>query len=139
MQELSLWEYFVKCLSSHYASFSGRARRKEYWGFTLFSILVSWVIGALDGALFETFSGNFGYLSAIFSFGTIIPSFAVGVRRLHDVGKSGWMLLLYLLPIIGWIWLLVLFVTDSHQGANEYGANPKGEGDSNEIDQIGVE
>jgi uncharacterized membrane protein YhaH (DUF805 family) len=64
-------------------------------------------------------------LSGIYTLVILIPAIAVGVRRLHDVGKTGWMLLVAFIPIIGFIWLLVLFVTDSDQGSNKYGPNPK--------------
>jgi uncharacterized membrane protein YhaH (DUF805 family) len=68
---------------------------------------------------------GYGPVYGLYLLAVIIPSLAVGVRRLHDVGKSGWMILISLIPIIGAIWLLVLFVTDSNPGENQYGANPK--------------
>ncbi|MDY0077004.1 MAG: DUF805 domain-containing protein [Bacteroidales bacterium] len=72
----------------------------------------------------KKFAGS-GPISGIYSLALIIPSLAVAVRRLHDVGKSGWMILIGLIPLIGFIWLLVLMVTDSKPGENQYGPNPK--------------
>ncbi len=112
--------WFTKCLSQ-YADFSGRARRKEYWMFTLVNIIFSLVATLLDtliGSQFPIFSG-------IYSLVIFIPSLAVIVRRLHDVGKSGWMYFIILIPIVGFIWLLVLLCTDSMPESNEWGDNPK--------------
>lgn len=120
-------EWYLKVLKQ-YAVFSGRARRKEYWMFVLFSTIVSFILGLIDGAMGTIpEEGSTGLLGGIYSLAIFIPSLAVGVRRLHDVGKSGWMLLLLFLPIIGWIWLLILHCTDSEDGENQYGPNPKGE------------
>ncbi len=111
--------WFIKVLKQ-YADFNGRARRKEYWMFILFYIIFSMVATAIDAAL-----GTWGTIAGIFGLAMLIPSLAVGVRRLHDIGKSGWMLLVVLIPLIGAIWLIILLVTDSTPGSNEYGANPK--------------
>lgn len=104
----------IKSCFNNYATFSGRARRSEYWYFCLFNFLVGLVLG---------FTG-IPFLSGLFALITFLPALAVAVRRLHDVGKSGWMYLLCLLPLIGTIWLLVLFCTDS-KADNQYGPNPK--------------
>lgn len=114
--------WFIKCLRL-YGTDKGRARRSEYWYFVLFNLLFGSVIGGIDALL-----GNDGFitLGTLYALALFIPGIAVAIRRLHDVGKSGWMLLLYFLPIIGWIWLLVLMVTDSEPGENKYGPNPKG-------------
>jgi uncharacterized membrane protein YhaH (DUF805 family) len=106
--------WVVKCFQQ-YADFSGRARRTEYWMFWLFSLVAGFVCGLISE-----------WLSIVLSLAIFIPSLAVGVRRLHDVGKSGWMLLIGLIPIIGTIWLLILLVSDSQPGVNKWGANPKG-------------
>jgi uncharacterized membrane protein YhaH (DUF805 family) len=111
-----------------YATFSGRARRKEYWMFTLINIIISMIILAIDTAIAGGNIENKGVIGNIYSLALFIPSLAVSVRRLHDVNKSGWYLLLWLLPIIGWIWLLVLHVTEGDSGSNEYGNDPKSEG-----------
>jgi uncharacterized membrane protein YhaH (DUF805 family) len=112
----------------NYAGFSGRARRKEYWMFTLFSIIFSIVASLLDGALDTKVGpdGSLGLISMVYSLAVFIPSLAVGVRRLHDIGKSGWYLLIVFIPLAGVIWLLVLLCTEGQRGANEYGENPKG-------------
>jgi uncharacterized membrane protein YhaH (DUF805 family) len=109
-----------------YAVFGGRARRREYWFFVLFSVIISIVLGIIDG-LTGSFSPTvgLGLLSGIYSLAVLIPSLAVGVRRLHDTGKSGWLLLLALIPLVGAIVLLVFVCQDSNPGQNQYGPNPK--------------
>lgn len=109
-----------------YAVFNGRARRKEYWYFFLFNLLISFVITFGD-ALTGTLDPDTGYglLSAIYSLAVLIPSIAVSVRRLHDTNRSGWWLLIALIPLIGAIVLLVFFASDSKQDENDYGINPK--------------
>ena len=107
-----------------YAEFKGRARRSEYWYFTLFNFVISLVLGFIDGWL-GLGSEFIGLLGGLYSLGIIIPSIAVSVRRLHDTGRSGWWLLIGLIPLIGAIVLIVFFVQDSQAGSNEYGPNPK--------------
>ncbi len=109
-----------------YAVFSGRARREEFWMFTLFNIIFAFIAIILDNVLGIAIKGvGYGPLYGLFVLAILIPSLAVSVRRLHDVGKSGWMILISLIPLIGSIWLLVLMATDSNIGKNEYGPNPK--------------
>ena len=105
-----------------YAVFEGRSRRREFWFFTLFVYIVLFVLYVVDYML------GTGILSTIFGLAVLIPSLAVGARRLHDTGRSGWWQLLYLLPAIGAIVLIVFFVLDSQPGTNAYGPNPKGVG-----------
>ncbi len=109
-----------------YAVFDGRAQRAEYWYFALFSIIISIVLVIVDGATgsFNEETG-FGLLSGIYTLAILIPTIAVGIRRLHDTNRSGWWILIGLIPIIGFIILIVLFVIDSDQGENQYGSNPK--------------
>ena len=108
-----------------YAVFNGRAQRAEYWYFVLFSTIVSIVLTILD-AVFGTLSpSGTGLLSGIYSLAVFIPYIAVGARRLHDIGKSGWWQLIILIPIIGVILLIIWFATDS-KADNQYGVNPKG-------------
>ncbi|SRR3990167_4392471 len=109
-----------------YAVFTGRARRKEYWFFILFNIIVSIVLGFADGVM-GTFSldAGIGLLGGLYSLAVLLPSIAVSVRRLHDIGRSGWWLLIALIPIIGAIVLIVFFVLDSNADENKFGANPK--------------
>lgn len=102
-----------------YVDFSGRARRTEFWMFTLFNIIVSIVLSVIDMML------GFGLLGGIYALAVFLPSLAVGVRRLHDTNRSGWWLLIGLIPLIGFIVLIVFFVQDSQPGDNEYGPNPK--------------
>lgn len=119
-------EYYGACLSRKYADFGGRARRTEYWSFALFSSLVAFGLGMIDGLAGTRIDGStYGILGGLYSLVALIPSLAVYVRRLHDVNKSGWNWLWVLLPIIGWIWLLILLFRDSDAGTNEYGPSPK--------------
>jgi uncharacterized membrane protein YhaH (DUF805 family) len=110
----------------NYAGFSGRARRKEYWMFTLFNFIFLIIAMIIDNVVNTTVGElPYGLFYSLYAIAVLIPGLAVAVRRLHDVGKSGWMILIALIPIIGAIWLLVLMVTDSNPGDNEYGVNPK--------------
>lgn len=109
-----------------YFDFSGRARRKEYWMFALFNIIVSLVLLMLDSAMGTgSFESGTGLLSGIYSLAVILPSLGVTVRRLHDTGRSGWWILIALIPLIGAIVLLVFMVSDSQPGNNQYGPSPK--------------
>ena len=103
-----------------YAVFSGRARRKEYWFFFLINIIIAFVLGFIEGLF-----GSPGIISMIYSLAVLIPGIAVSVRRLHDTNRSGWWLLIGLIPIIGAIVLIVFMVQDSQSGENQYGGNPK--------------
>ena len=120
--------WYIKVLKK-YAVFSGRAKREEFWMFVLFNLIFSLVASLIDlGIGILTFT-VFGWclLSLIYSLAVLIPGLAVSVRRLHDVGKSGWYLLINLIPIAGPIWFLILACTDSQAGENQYGPNPKEE------------
>ena len=97
--------YFVKCVTSHYATFSGRAGRVEFWNFVLFYVLLAIVVGAIAGML------RLPVLAYIWSVALLIPSLAVTVRRLHDINRSGWWVLITLVPVIGWVVLLIFMVT----------------------------
>jgi len=109
-----------------YAVFSGRARRKEYWYFYLFNTIIEVALMLVDYMIgWYSIEGGIGVLSAIYVLGIMIPGIAVSIRRLHDTGRSGWWLLIGLIPFIGAIVLLVFMVQDSKQGENEYGPNPK--------------
>jgi uncharacterized membrane protein YhaH (DUF805 family) len=79
----------------------------------------------------------YGYINALYAIAVFIPGLAVAVGCLHDIGKSGWFFFIILIPLIGAIWLLVLFCTDNNPGINKYGPNPKGIGNHDEIDEIG--
>lgn len=110
-----------------YATFHGRARRKEYWFFTLFNLLIMLVLSIIDGmiGLYSTEAG-LGILSGIYTLALLIPSLAVTVRRLHDIGRTGWWLLIAFIPLIGALILLIFTVLDSKPGSNQYGPDPKG-------------
>ncbi len=116
----------IQTVFQKYADFTGRARRSEYWWFALGYSILSGVLSGLSRA----FSGGFGtvlaILSGIIALAVLVPSLAVGARRLHDIGKSGWWLLIELVPCVGWIILIIWCATDSQPGDNEYGPNPKG-------------
>ena len=128
--------WYLKVLKEHYLDFNSRARRTEFWMFTLINILISSGLSLLDLAAGTTF---FTLISSIYSLLVFIPSIAVSVRRLHDIGKSGWYYLLVLLPIIGWIWLIILFATEGENKPNKWGENPKGIGNDTAINEIGRE
>ncbi|HTY24796.1 MAG TPA: DUF805 domain-containing protein [Desulfomonilaceae bacterium] len=120
--------WYIGCFKK-YATFAGRARRKEYWFFVLFNFIAFFIAALLDNLLKLNFENlNYGWIYTIYALAVIIPSLAVGVRRLHDLGKSGWWLFISLIPLVGGIWLLVLMCTDSQPGDNKYGPNPKGVG-----------
>jgi uncharacterized membrane protein YhaH (DUF805 family) len=102
-----------------YADFSGRARRSEYW-FAYLAYIVAAVIVNIVASII-----HFRLLIILLALAAIVPNLAVGVRRLHDTGRSGWWLLIGIIPIIGWILLIVWMVTDSTPGDNQYGPSPK--------------
>jgi uncharacterized membrane protein YhaH (DUF805 family) len=120
--------WYVEVLRK-YAVFDGRSRRKEYWLFVLFNLIIALVLGFIDGALglADTETG-YGPLGLIYALAVLVPSIAVGVRRLHDTDRSGWWLLIVFIPIIGAVVLVVFFLIDSQPGSNRYGPNPKGVG-----------
>ena len=109
----------------NYATFSGRARRKEYWMFALFNFLFAIAAMVVDNILGISFVTGYGPVYLLYVLAMLIPGLAVAVRRLHDVGKSGWFMFIALIPIIGGIWLLILMCTEGVAGANQYGENPK--------------
>ena len=125
----------VQTVFSKYATFEGRARRSEYWYFMLFVCCVNVVIRILamivgDSNVLATVLAG---ISTVFSLGILVPQIAVAVRRLHDIGRSGWFYLIGLIPLIGWIFMIVWFCTDSQPGDNQYGPNPKSGNYTNNI------
>lgn len=111
------------CLKKKYLNFNDRARRSEYWWFALFGCGVSIALSVLDNLLFNNAS-NYGIFSTIWWMAILLPYLGVGVRRLHDLNKSGWWLLISLIPIIGVIILIFWFVQQGTRGQNRYGADP---------------
>ncbi len=127
-------QWYLKVVRDNYANFTGRARRKEYWMFALFNVIFAVVALIVDNILGTTFKfgiGNYttnlpyGWIYLLYDLAILIPGLAVCVRRLHDIGKSGWWLFIILIPIVGAIWLLVLACTDGNPGNNIYGPSPK--------------
>lgn len=112
-------EWYIGVLKK-YAVFQGRARRKEYWMFVLFNFIIAFVLALLSRVV-----GIFGILSSLYSLAVLIPGLAVCVRRLHDIGKSGWWLFIVLIPLVGSILLVVWYCQDSQEGENAYGPCPK--------------
>jgi uncharacterized membrane protein YhaH (DUF805 family) len=102
-----------------YAQITGRASRSEYWWFVLFTAIASGAAGALD----VLFPGDL--LQTLFGLATFIPGIALGIRRMHDIGKSGWWLLIGIIPIVGWIVLIVWLATKSDAGANQWGVTER--------------
>ena len=141
MQQKSLFTYWLECFTKHYADFSGRARRSEYWGTVLFNVIAQIVLSVvLVAVLVIWFSSTemnadvsvvrlslimIKAVRSLYSLIWLLPGLAVAVRRLHDIGKSGLNVLWVFLPIIGWIMLLYWFCQDSELGENKWGANPK--------------
>ena len=126
-----------------YAEFSGRSRRKEYWMWLLFVVIVAVITTWLDIALglggsaagtaqggSASFNVNFGLITILFMLAILVPNLAVGIRRLHDLDKSGWMILIGLIPFLGGLYLLFLFTQPGTVGPNRFGADPKGPDDA---------
>ena len=133
-----MFQWYKKVVFENYANFSGRARRSEYWYFILFNMIFAICAMVLDNLLGLNFDPvPYGWLYVFYGLAVFIPGLAVAVRRLHDVNKSGWFFFIILIPIIGSIWLLVLFFSEGTNGKNNYGDDPKGSG--SEINEIGNE
>ena len=112
-----------------YAVFSGRARRKEYWFFVLFNIIIAFVLGFIDGLMGNVHAeSGMGLLGGLYALAVLLPGIGVSVRRLHDTGRTGWWLLLAFVPLVGALVLLVFMVLDGESGPNEYGPDPKADG-----------
>lgn len=117
--------YYLAALKN-YTNFTGRARRSEYWYFVLFHVLIVITLGATAAILGSEMGSQVIVLVAIvYVLGTILPSLALIIRRLHDIGKSGWYYFVSFIPLIGSIWLLVLLFTEGDRGDNQYGPDPK--------------
>jgi len=118
--------WYLEAVKNKYAVFDGRAHRQEFWYFMLFYLLIYTALSLVDhviGAVEEQ-TGT-GLFSGLYALAMLVPSLAVGARRLHDTGRSGWWQLLSLIPILGVLILIFFFVQDSQPGDNQYGPNPK--------------
>tara|TARA_R110002126_G_scaffold206886_1_gene353969 strand:+ start:59 stop:475 length:417 start_codon:yes stop_codon:yes gene_type:complete len=128
-----------------YFDFSGRARRKEFWMFTLFHFLfifsTTFLVFFLTSDIYEDTETNYVYVAIICTYLliSIIPSIALTVRRLHDTGKSGWLYLIVIIPYLGWFTIMIFACMEGNRGSNKWGPNPKGIGNDSIIDQIGTE
>jgi uncharacterized membrane protein YhaH (DUF805 family) len=120
------WMNWYLGVLKKYVDFSGRARRKEYWVFFLFNLIISCVLSAVD-VFIGTYSASagIGLLAGLYGLAVLLPGIGVTVRRLHDTGRSGWWILIALIPLVGWIVLLVFMLLDSQPETNAYGPNPK--------------
>lgn len=114
-------DWYVGVLKK-YVDFTGRARRKEYWMFVLINFLIALAIGIVDAMI------GWGVLGFVYALAVFLPSIAVTVRRLHDTGRTGWWILIALVPLIGIIVIIIFTVLDSQPGDNAYGPNPKAAG-----------
>lgn len=109
-----------------YAVFSGRSQRAEFWWYALFNFIIAVVLSIVDGMLGTTTTAGYGILSTIYALAVFLPGLGVSIRRLHDTGRTGWWVLIGLIPLIGIIVLIVFWCIDSEPGSNQYGPNPKG-------------
>lgn len=114
-----MMNWYIEVLKK-YAVFNGRAHRQEFWMFTLFHIIACIICSIIDSL------ASIGLISLLYSLAVFLPCLGVSIRRLHDIGRSGWWLLLSFIPVIGWILLIYWACLDSQPGTNQYGPNPKG-------------
>ena len=118
-------EMYKKVVLQNYANFKGRARRREYWMFILVSVIINFILGVL-----ESFLPALKILATVYGFAVTLPAIAVAIRRMHDINKSGWFVLI---PIYN----IVLLATEGEKGSNQYGADPKN--NLEDINEIGKE
>lgn len=128
----------IRTVLGKYATFSGRAIRSEFWWWTLAVFIANMILGVIDAFLFGSGPGSVGVLGAIFSLAVLLPGLAVSVRRLHDLDKSGWWLLIILVPLLGFLLLLYWFVQRGTVGENQYGSDPL-EGSEPQLSRFGGE
>jgi len=108
-----------------YAVFHGRARRKEYWMFVLINWIITLILNIIERAANLASPTGTGPLVGLYSLAVFLPALGVAIRRLHDTNRSGWWVLLALIPLVGWIWLIVLLALPGTQGPNKHGPDPK--------------
>lgn len=119
-RQVTFKEAVVKAIQQNYCNFSGRASRSEFWWFYLFCIVIGWVINLV---FMSSETANY-IVSGVFSLALLLPNLGLAVRRLHDIGKSGWWLFLAFIPVVGIIILIVWWCKDSQMEPNEYGPVP---------------
>lgn len=126
--QLSLFALFLEALTKRYAQFSGRASKREFWGYMLFrmvAVVAIFFVAVIMFAINESLVSIFNLLCWLFGIALFIPDLSVGVRRLHDTGKSGWWYLISVIPLIGWIWLIILWCQASVNEDNQWGGLPE--------------
>lgn len=129
-------DWYKKVVFENYANFNGRARRSEYWYYTLVNAIIAIIAMVIDNVAGIALEGiGYGPVYGLYLLAVLLPGLAVAVRRLHDVGKSGWFLLIALIPVIGFFWLLFLLIKEGDKGTNAYGPDPKNTIES--IEEIG--
>jgi uncharacterized membrane protein YhaH (DUF805 family) len=109
-----------------YAVFTGRASRSEFWWYVLFNLIITVVLSTIDRMTGTMSDSGYGLLSGLYALAVVLPTIGVAIRRLHDTSRTGWWLLIGLIPIVGFIVLIVFYCIDSDPGDNQYGPNPKG-------------
>lgn len=119
-RQVTFKEAVVKAIQQNYCNFSGRASRSEFWWFYLFCIVIGWVINLV---FMSSETANY-IVSGVFSLALLLPNLGLAVRRLHDIGKSGWWLFLAFIPVVGIIILIVWWCKESQMEPNEYGPVP---------------
>lgn len=126
--QLSLFALFLEALTKRYAQFSGRASKREFWGYMLFrmvAVVAIFFVAMIMFAINESLGSIFNLLCWLFGIALVIPDLSVSVRRLHDTGKSGWWYLISVIPLIGWIWLIILWCQASVNEDNQWGGLPE--------------
>jgi len=118
------YEWYIKCITTDYFNFQGRARRKEYWMFTLFSSIIYTIFFIIFAKIMSSPNGYI-ITVVIYTLAVFFPTLAVTVRRLHDINRSGWWYLLNFIPVIGVLIIFIFLLLDSTPGDNNYGENPK--------------
>ncbi len=120
-RQVSFTEAIKMALQQNYCNFSGRSSRSEYWWFTLFNLIIGFILGFIGSMISQQ---AYYVLSAIVNLGLLLPGLGLVVRRLHDINKSGWWILINLIPVVGWIIMLVWLCKDSDPTDNQYGPVP---------------
>ncbi len=112
--------WFMSVVTQHYFDFNGRARRAEFWWYILVYLIIEVILGVIQGMV-----GLGTLLTGIFGIALLLPSLGVAVRRLHDIGRSGWWILIGLVPLVGWAIIIYWYAQPGATGANAFGADPK--------------